>query len=305
MNDNDFTQEQLQAAESASTTAVADATGVSETVVDNAATDPGAQTAQTPEDAAAQTAQATQKEEQANGFKRRVDRLNQKLSEREQEIEYWKKVALQNANVIPQEQVQTPQPAFQPVAPITTDRPDISQFDDIGKYTEALTDWKLQQTLNQMNQQRELEQLQHQQIQLMQSYQSRAAEFMKTAPDFNEAIAEAEEMGAPPLGQEVISAIMESEVGPQISYWLAKNVNKAVELAQMSPARRMKEIGKIEAQFTKTAPTSTTAPTTRQTAAPAPIKPVNGSAPKPTKSEYEMTPQEYMAYRNSLKGRRP
>ena len=74
------------------------------------------------------------------------------------------------------------------------------------------------------------------------------------------------------LGNEVLQAIKESEVGPEVAYYLAKNPNDISRINQMSVASAVREIGKIEAKLTTVAPTPKQ--TAKVTQAPEPIKPI-------------------------------
>jgi hypothetical protein len=85
--------------------------------------------------------------------------------------------------------------------------------------------------------------------------------------------------------------ILESDVGPQLLYHLAKNPDEAERIADLSPVRQVAELGKLEAKM---------APTTRKSSnAPAPIKPVSsGRSTSPGLSDND-SQSEYEAKRKS------
>ena len=62
--------------------------------------------------------------------------------------------------------------------------------------------------------------------------------------------------------------IRESEVGPEIAYYLGTNPAEAKRIAQLSPLTQAKELGKLETKLT------TNPPAKRTSSAPEPIKPV-------------------------------
>jgi hypothetical protein len=67
---------------------------------------------------------------------------------------------------------------------------------------------------------------------------------------------------------------MDSDVGPQVLYYLAENPEFATQLQEMSTIKALREIGKLEARFEKKEPEKKTAAT--KTRAPAPINPIKG-----------------------------
>jgi hypothetical protein len=144
------------------------------------------------------------KEDHPSGFKKRIERFNRRLSEKEQEIEYWKKEALKQKQS---------EPVVQTSAAAIPGKPKFEDYNDITEYTEKLTDWKLQEALQRRTQevskQSEINQ-----------YQSRVKEFAKDHPDYDEVLQDAAHI---PAAQEVHQVILESEVGPKIAYHLANN----------------------------------------------------------------------------------
>ena len=199
---------------------------------------------------------------QKRGFAKRIERFNQKLSAKEAEIEYWKQVALK-AGV-----QESPQPAQQ-VA--TGTKPKIQDYPDLETYTEALTDWKLQQSLSQVQQQTAI-------MQTAKTYEARLEQFKQTARDFDDVMTEFVEDYGNMNVPEVIQVAMESDVGPQLAYHLAKNTNEFERIAKLPPHRRLLELGKLEdkisAQSQKSAPVRETK---KISEAPKPVQPVRGT----------------------------
>jgi len=78
------------------------------------------------------------------------------------------------------------------------------------------------------------------------------------------------------VSQPVTDAIIESDVGPQILYYLADNPDFARGLAEKSITSQLRAIGRLEAKFEKTeAPkTSEKPPVAKKSNAPAPINPL-------------------------------
>ena len=78
-----------------------------------------------------------------------------------------------------------------------------------------------------------------------------------------------------PITPVMAEAIYESDVGPEVAYYLGSNVKEAARISRLSPFMQAKEIGKIEARLASDPPVKKTSN------APAPISPVtarsNGS----------------------------
>lgn len=163
------------------------------------------------------------------GFARRIEKFNQKLSQKEQEIEYWKNVALGKEKATPQVQ--------QPVQ--NMGKPKFEEFDSIEAYTEALTDWKLSQTLNQVEQKAKAQQV-------AQGYDNKLNEFKKAAPDFDEVMSDFVEDYSHIEMPELVQMAYESDVGPQLAYHIAKNPQIVEQLAVLPSHRRLIELGKLE-----------------------------------------------------------
>ena len=72
------------------------------------------------------------------------------------------------------------------------------------------------------------------------------------------------------------SAIMESDLGPDVQYFLGNHPKEASRIARLSPVGQVREIGKLEAKLSAPPPRKTTS-------APPPVKPVTGKGAAPTK----------------------
>jgi len=110
------------------------------------------------------------------------------------------------------------------------------------------------------------------------NYQVRAqAEAAKT-PDFYEKMKFFDQVAAP---EALATAILESEVGPQVAYFLATNLKEYNRISRLSPVGQIKELGKLEDKLTAA---SASAPVVKKQP-PKPLTPVTGSAPATTGSE--------------------
>lgn len=229
----------------------------------------------------------TQEDKPRKGFQKRVDRLNSKIQQREQEIEYWKKVALERQNGQPS----APQQVTQ-----TQGKPVFSDYNDIDAYTDALTDWKLENKFREQNNQNKVQQISN-------DYDRKLEEFKKTTPDFDEVFQEFIEDYGHINVPEMVELALTSDVGPQITHYLATHPEEFVRISKLSPIRRASELGKVEARLsTKETPVETK----KTTKAPPPIETVKGSGKVETANLQTVTDyQEFLKMRNKqLKARR-
>jgi hypothetical protein len=94
-------------------------------------------------------------------------------------------------------------------------------------------------------------------------------------PDFDDMVQSSDVRVSDP----VRDAIIESEHGPRILYYLAENTEFAKKLSEMSLVSAVREIGKIEARYERDSKVS--APEVKATVgkskAPAPISPLRGA----------------------------
>jgi len=210
------------------------------------------------------------------GFERRIEKFNQKLSQKDQEIEYWRRAALGGTQ-------SEAQPVAASAAPDT--KPVFANYSDIETYTEALTDWKVQQALQQVTQRQEVDTR-------VRSYETRLREFEKQTPDFQEVMQEFVEDYGDRTVPEIVQVAMESTVGPQLAYYLAKNTAEVDRIAALQPHRRLLELGKIEDRLSqpRTADAAVRPEAKKVSKAAAPIAGIKGSSTVDTRSIYDDLP---------------
>jgi len=90
------------------------------------------------------------------------------------------------------------------------------------------------------------------------------------------------------------AAILHSENGPELQYYLGKNPSEAERIRQLAPPLQLLELGKIEAKLIAPA---TSKPAV--SAAPAPIKPLAGASATASKDRETMSMEEYAAVRRA------
>lgn len=122
------------------------------------------------------------------------------------------------------------------------------------------------------------------------AFLARGEAFASQYPDYGTVVSDTS-LQVTPLMTE---AIIDSEHGPAVAYYLGKNPQEAARISQLNPVSQAREIGRIEAKLTST----------RQTKQPAsaPVNPVGARAATTTKDPAKMTMAEYVAYRKTQDG---
>lgn len=87
--------------------------------------------------------------------------------------------------------------------------------------------------------------------------------------------------------------ISDSDVGPDLAYFLGKNPSKAAEIAGLSPIKAAREMTRLEAEIAAK-------PKPRPSNAPAPISPIGGTSGG-SKSPADMTDAEYAKWRSTAR----
>jgi hypothetical protein len=151
-------------------------------------------------------------------------------------------------------------------------KPDPAQFNDAIEYAEALAEWTTDRKMRERDQAEMQRKVQEEQSRLRQKFQERLETAKQEMPDYEDMIASSDVA----VSQPVTDAIIESDVGPQILYYLAENPDFARGLAEKSITSQLRAIGRLEAKFEKTEAPKATAkePVAKKSNAPAPINPL-------------------------------
>lgn len=223
-----------------------------------------------------------------------------------------------------QPQQTPPAEAPPPAPPEPTDefakpKPKQDDFDDFDKYLDARDQWVEERTAHQLavaqrkhaeetaaeRQRVEYEQRQRQQEAV---FAGRLDAARAAHPDWDEVAESAAEIPANDL---VLFHIRQSELGPELAYYLAKNPDVTEQLNQLSPAPLLVALGRIEGRLANAAPSAAEAPKPRQAAPPArpvskalpPVARIGAGTVAASKDPNEMTFEEHKAWRKAGGGR--
>ncbi len=178
--------------------------------------------------------------------------------------------------------------------------PAIEDFDDVNKWAAAFSAYTKRESaahaettvraaLGKVESERAAQTTQ-------QAFADREAAYARENPDYAEAVAD------PDLGefvtQTISQVIVESELGPALSHYLADHRDELQRIAKLQPHQQAKELGKLEIKIASAPARRQTVPPAKvvqQTKAPAPPTPVGSTTP--TRSLAEMPLEEYLANR--------
>lgn len=169
--------------------------------------------------------------------------------------------------------------------------PKIEDFQNLDEYVAAkaeyVADRKLAAAFEQREaKQRETDTAKSQQAQADQ-WSKRMASAAEKTPDLYEVI----ESASAPLTRAMADAIMDSDIGPQVAYYLAQNPEEAERLAGLSPSSVARAIGRIEAKLESDA-------VKPKSAAPKPVDPV-GSRSSASGMPDPMNTKAYIDWANA------
>lgn len=108
--------------------------------------------------------------------------------------------------------------------------------------------------------------------------------------DFDAVVNREPKQGGPAITPVMVEAMIESDFGADIAYYLGKNPKESLKIFNMSPVAQARAIFNLEKKVqAQSAPP--------RSEAPPPVKPVRGGSAAPTKPVSQMSMSEYAAYR--------
>ena len=231
-----------------------------------------------PVDQEAETTKPPETEEQKRSkYQRRIDRKNSEIAAARTEARMLK------------ERLEQLEAQARPQAQRDNSAPTLDKFDNFEDYMAARVAYEAEKVVDgrlSKAQQMEAERrAQYEQHRVMSSWQDRQVAAIEKYADFEEVVGESDV----PISREMGQAIVESDVGTDIAYYLAQNPDEAKRIASLSPIRQIAEIGKLEDRVSKPAAKALTK-------APEPITPT-GSRAKADKDPSQMSDKEFAEWR--------
>ena len=155
-------------------------------------------------------------------------------------------------------------------------KPQASQFNDAFEYAEALAEWSAENALKQRDAEEASRKAKEAQEKVMKSWNEKISKAKAELPDFDAMVQSSNVV----VSDEIRDSILESDVGPQILYFLATDEDFAQRLTEMPTVKALRELGKLEAKFEAKSeePKKAEKPKANvsESKAPSPIKPLTG-----------------------------
>lgn len=152
----------------------------------------------------------------------------------------------------------------------TPGKPRMEDFTDIQEYAKAYAKFESENAIKEHEAKRTEELNKAAQEKIVSNWEAASAKAEKKYEDFDEVVGDLK-----PTSPWAV-AIMESENGADIAYYLGTHIKDAQRITTLSPIAQIREIGKLEAKL------SLEPPKPKVSSAPAPITPVSGTAGAPT-----------------------
>lgn len=180
-------------------------------------------------------------------------------------------------------------------------RPQRAQFASDELYTDALTDWKVDQRIA-ANARKEAEaKAAAAQAQVARNWKAQVDAGKEDMPDFDEVVGAAEMV----FPQVVLDAVVDN--GPRVAYHLAKHPEEARRIAGMRPSAAISAVNKLGEQLAgdgendaaPAAPAAAPAAKGQPFKAPDPIEPLKGTSTAVGKAVEDMSYEEFKAARKA------
>lgn len=232
-----------------------------------------------PESTEAETTKPPETEEQKRSkYQRRIDRKNSEIAAARTEARMLKERLEQlEAQARPQQQR-------------AAGAPTLDQFDNFEDYMSARVAFEAERVvetrLSKAQQAEAARQAQEAQSRVLTSWKDKQEAAADKYDDFEEVVGASDA----PVTPEMRQAIVESDAGADIAYYLAQHPEEAKRIAQLSPIRQIAEVGKLEIKISTPAPR-------KPTSTPPPVNPI-GTKAKAERNPDEMPVKDWLKWRN-------
>ena len=215
-------------------------------------------------EAEANTEQTTEK--RSEKLNKRFDKVTQRAKEAEaRSVELENRLKEYEAKATPQQE---------PVRATIEGKPQASQFNDAFEYAEALAEWSAENALKQRDAEEVQRKARKAQDKVLNNWNEKIAKAKTSMPDFDQMV----QSSTVVVSNEIRDSILESDVGPQLLYFLASDENFAKKLTEMPLVKALREIGRLEARFEQEDKPKAKAnkESVSRSTAPSPIRPLTG-----------------------------
>lgn len=191
----------------------------------------------------------------SRGVQKRLDELTRNWRQTERDRDHWRELALRNQQ----------QPQQKPQAAQTSEPTLEGSGGDMTKFVREHAAWAAREELRKAREEEANQKKQERERERHQKYEERVNKTRTKYEDFDDLVTDP----SLPITPDMADYIRESEEGPEVAYWLAKNPQEAARIAQMNGRDADRALARIEARVSTPAP------------APAAPKPVTNAPPPP------------------------
>ena len=226
---------------------------------------------------------ADKPKKKANGTQRRIDELVREREAMRRELEEVRR-SVQTAQPQQEQTAQRSEPAQSTFAKA---KPELTNFDNLADYTEALTDWKLEKREHEYAERAERTNVQRRATEIAHTFEQREVTVKQELDDYDDVV-NVPALEGLKLAQPSLALISESEFGPRILYDMLNDDELAAKFKAAPPHRQVAMIGKLEAKYESAEPVESPSKNTAVTKAPQPAKSLpKGKAVATSKSIYD------------------
>ena len=234
---------------------------------------------------------------QKGGFQRRINKLNSRLSAKEEEAAYWRAEALK-AKSRSESSDSTSQ-----AKPKNEGKPKADDFESHEDYVDALTDWKVEKKIFDYEEKKRGEAIKNEYASKAKTHADRVNSFVQSHSDFHEVLEEVSDVRLSGVVQELI---IESDLGPDLMYHLAKDQDELERICALTPLAAAKAIGRLEIKLGGSKNENEKLNNKKISKAPNPPTPIRSKSEKSGKKtifDDDLTQAEYEALRRKQRSR--
>jgi hypothetical protein len=234
---------------------------------------------------------------QKGGFQRRINKLNSRLSAKEEEAAYWRAEALK-AKSRSESSDSTSQ-----AKPKNEGKPKADDFESHEDYVDALTDWKVEKKIFDYEEKKRGEAIKNEYASKAKTHAERVNSFVAKHSDFHEVLEEVSDVRLSGVVQELI---IESDLGPDLMYHLAKDQDELERICALTPLAAAKAIGRLEIKLGGSKNENEKLNNKKISKAPNPPTPIRSKSEKSGKKtifDDDLTQAEYEALRRKQRSR--
>lgn len=250
-------------------------------------------TGQSAEGSETQETQATEQKPASEVTQETKDSEEKHRSRAYRRLDRWRQRAIEaEARLKAFQEVRGTEAPSKPAQEQAGDEPKREQFGSYEEFIEARATWRAEQAaekkarsvLDETRRKSEQDSAKGEQEKLTRQWNAQIEKARDELEDFDEVCAESEAIVSPRMSE----AILESDKGAFIAYYLAKNPGEAERISKLAPSKQAAAIVALEDKVSK--------PAKQPSKAPEPIAPV-GTKSEVEKDPSKMTDAEFAAWR--------